>query len=349
VSHSQSIRVLVVDDSEIFRRLLVATLSTPEFVVVGEAADGGEAAKKCAELKPDVVSLDLNMGRVDGFSAIREIMAFTPTPILVLSGLSTDQTAFRALEYGALDIMGKPDGAYESLEAFGRELRGRLHLLAGVKVITHVRGKRAHRVIAKAPERTPVVGIGASLGGPRALAAVLRGIPKAFPAPICIVQHISVGFTTGLATWLASECALSVREAKHGDVIEPGYVYIAPSGAHLTIGSNERVVLDHGTAIEGFKPSVTALFSSMAKTYGPRAVGVILTGMGRDGAQGLLELRSAGGRTLAQDESTSVVYGMPRAAAEFGAVERALPLEEIAPMLVSVVREVGSKVGEGAS
>lgn len=348
MANTHRIRVLVVDDSEIFRRLLVATLTTPEFVVVGEAVDGGDAARKCAELKPDVVSMDLNMGRVDGFTAIREIMAFNPTPILVLSGLASDQAAFKALEYGALDIMGKPAGVYESLDAFARELRGRLRLLAGVKVITHVQGKRQARINARAEDRAPIVGIGASLGGPRALATLLRGVPKSFPSPICVVQHISVGFTVGLATWLSSETGMTVREARHGEILEPGAVYVAPSGAHLEVGPSERLVLDHGPAIEGFKPSVTAIFASLARNVGARAVGVILTGMGRDGASGLLELKRAGGRTIAQDEATCVVYGMPRAAVESGAVDQVLPLEEIPEALVGAVKQASAarSVGE---
>ena len=344
-----AIRVLVVDDSEIFRRLVVATLSGSEFIVVGEASDGAEAARQCAHLKPDVISLDLTMGRVDGFAAIREIMAFTPTPILVLSSLTSDQGAFRALEYGALDVMGKPDGAHENLEAFGKELRSRLRLLAGVKVITHVRGKKTHRPPLRSITHIPVVGIGASLGGPRALSQVLRGLPKSFPAPICVVQHISAGFTAGLATWLAAECELIVKEAKQGDVVEPGRVFVAPSGAHLTVGDNDRIVLDHGPPLDGFKPSVTTLFSSMARTYGSRAIGVILTGMGRDGAVGLRELRGAGGRTIAQDEASCVVYGMPRAASESGAVEKTLPLEEIPSALVDMAREVATKSVGGES
>lgn len=332
------VRVLVADDSEIFRELLSKVIAAdPAFEVVAAAGDGNTAAKMARELKPDVVTMDLNMPDADGFSGIARIMAETPTPILVLTADRQEVVGFRALSLGALDILEKP-AANADLSDYGQLLRSRLRLLAGVKVIRHLRGLRERRAAVPAlPGRADLVVIGASLGGPRALATLLRGLSRDFPVPIAIVQHIADGFTEGLASWLAQESRLDVREAVDGEALQPGRVLLAPTGRHLILARG-RAHLSDAPPVETFKPSVTPLFLSAARSYGARCCGVILTGMGRDGADGMKALKEAGAHTIAQDEATSAVFGMPRAAIELGAVDRVLPLEEIPRALLEVVR-----------
>jgi two-component system, chemotaxis family, protein-glutamate methylesterase/glutaminase len=325
------IRVLVADDSELFREVLSRVIGADAgFEVVAVAADGNAAARLARELKPDVITMDLNMPDADGFSGIARIMAETPTPIMVLTANKAEVVGFKALSLGALDILEKPEASAD-LEAYGAEIRSRLRLLSGVKVIRHLRGLRE----PKKGRRADVVVIGASLGGPRALATLLRGLPPTFPVGVAVVQHIADGFTEGLASWLTQECQLQVREAVDGDLLRPGHVLLAPSGHHLLIGEG-RVRLFDGPAVDTFKPSVTPLFLSAAKAYGPRACGVILTGMGHDGAAGLKVLHDAGGATLAQDEQSSAVFGMAKAAIDLGAVDRVLALEDIPRTLVAL-------------
>ena len=333
------IRVLVADDSELFRALLSAVIAAdPAFDVVAVAADGNRAAALARDLRPDVITMDLNMPDADGFSGIARIMADTPTPILVLTANRAEVVGFKALSLGALDIVEKP-AATADLDEYGAQIRSRLKLLAGVKVIRHLRGLRGQRGRLPGPpsRRVDLVVIGASLGGPRALATLLKGLPAAFPAPLAIVQHIADGFTQGLAGWLQQESRLEVREARHGDPLVPGRVLLAPSGAHLLVAEGE-VRLSDAAPVDTFKPSVTPLFTSAARSYGARACGVLLTGMGRDGAEGLRALKDAGAETLAQDEATSAVFGMPKAAIELGAVGRVLALEDVSRALVELTR-----------
>lgn len=333
------IRVLVADDSALFRELLARVIAAePGFEVVALAADGAEAAVKARSMRPDVVTMDLEMPDADGFSGIARIMADNPTPILVLTANRAQAVGFRAMSLGALDILEKPH-ADTDLADYGHLLRSRLRLIAGVKVIRHPRGLRAERRAAP-PLRGPrpeLVVLGASLGGPRAIAAILRALPAEFPAAIAVVQHIADGFTHGLAGWLATETPLAVREARDGEPLRPGLVVLAPTGRHLVV-TEGLARLSDAPPLEGFKPSVTPLFASAARAYGRRACGVLLTGMGRDGAAGLRAIKDAGGPTLAQDEATSAVFGMPRAAVELGAVDRVLPLDEISRALLELVR-----------
>ncbi len=330
-------RVLVADDSELFRELLSRVIGAdPTFEVVAVAADGNAAARLAHELRPDVITMDLNMPDADGFSGIARIMADTPTPIMVLTGNKAEVVGFKALSLGALDILEKP-GANADLEAYGAEIRSRLRLLSGVKVIRHLRGLRERKLPPppRSSRRADVVVVGASLGGPRALAALLRGLPPTFPVGIAVVQHIADGFTEGLASWLSLECHLRVHQAVDGDLLRPGHVLLAPSGRHLLVHEG-LVRLSDGPPVDTFKPSVTPLFHSAAAAYGARACGVILTGMGHDGAAGLKVLHDAGGPTLAQDEPSSAVFGMAKAAIDLGAVDRVLPLEELPRALVAL-------------
>ncbi len=329
------IRVLVADDSELFRELLARVIALePGLEVVATVGDGLAAAELTRTLRPDVVTMDLEMPDVDGYAGIARIMAETPTPILVLTAYRDEAAGFRALSLGALDILEKPS-PHSTLGEYGALLRSRLRLLAGVRVIRHPRGLRAPKPEHPVAPRSDIVVIGASLGGPRALASLLHALPATFPAPILVVQHIADGFTEGLAAWLSQEAALEVREARDRDALKAGLVLLAPSGRHLVV-SRGAARLSDAPPVETFKPSVTPLFVSAADVYGPRACGVVLTGMGRDGAEGVRALKRAGAQVMAQDEASSVVYGMPRAAVEAGA-DLLVPLEDIPRLLTEMV------------
>jgi len=332
----RSIRVLIVSADAALRRALGEVLCGPSFAIAGAVSTAAEATRQCQAVQPDVTVVDAGLPGGEGFAAVQDIMAFRPTPILVIAPTVTGPEAFQALALGALDVLARPPVLRE---AFGKEAAHRLKLLSGVRVIQHVRGRRRKRSAESLPG-PPVVGIAASLGGPRALAILLKGLPRDLKAPVCVVQHISDGFVQGLADWLASESGMPVREARPGAVLQAGCVLIAPSGVHLTVGEDDHVELDDSPPLEGFRPSATRLFCSLAERYGRRTIGVVLTGMGRDGADGLAAVRAAGGRTLAQDEATSTVYGMPRAAVEAGAVERVVAIEDMASVLVGMVREL---------
>jgi len=336
---SGRVKVLVADDSALFRDLLCRLLQEdPGFEVVATAADGDAAAAAARTFLPDVVTIDLHMPDADGFSGIARIMAETPRPILVLAGSPTEAATFKALSLGALDVMGKP-APEEDLAAYGSLLRSRLKLLSGVKVIRHLRGlKAAPRAAARLGQgKRELVVIGASLGGPRALAQILRSLPADLPVPLAVVQHIADGFTDGLAGWLDQESPLEVRTAADRDVLRPGRVLLAPSGCHLVVADG-YVRLSDEPPVDTFRPSVNVLFASAARVYGPRCCGVLLTGMGRDGAEGLMALKRAGAGTLAQDEASSAVFGMARAAIEAGAVDRVLPLDDIARAVIEAVQ-----------
>lgn len=334
----EKIRVLVADDSEIVREILVSALQEGgEFEVVGTGANGDEAAALTAKLRPQVITMDLHMPGSDGFAGIAKIMAETPTPILVLSSNREEIKGFRALSLGALDLVEKP--ALEELEAFASSLRSRLRLLASVPVIRHPRGLRQLPASegGAGERRAELIVLGASLGGPKALAQVLAALPRDFPAPIALVQHMAEGFIAAFTRWLAQETRLSVREAVDGAPLLPGSVVVAPTDRHLRVGRG-YVRLTDDAPLHGFRPSVTALFDSAAEVYGPSVCGVLLTGMGTDGSDGLLRLRQRGAQTIAQDESTCAVYGMPRAAIDLGAAEQILPLTAISQAIEKAVR-----------
>ena len=327
-------RVLLVDEGQRLHALARPLFEGDEIVACQGVCDFGSALDAVRRHQPDIVLVDLTSPAA--YEAIEAVMAEKPTPILALVPASHKHTEpFRALSLGALDVAEREDSPSPR---FWKDLARKLTLLAQVRVVQHVQGKRRKAVAKVEPSPNeppfPVVAIAASLGGPKALSVVLRTMPKDFPAPICICQHISDGFTEGLAQWLAAESVLKVAEAREGEVMVPGTVYIAPSGRHLLVDRTARLRLDNGPPIMGFKPSCNALLASVADAFGKRAIGVILTGMGKDGARGMAEIRASGGRTIAQDESSCVVYGMPREAVELGAAELVAPLDEIAQHLV---------------
>jgi two-component system chemotaxis response regulator CheB len=355
------IRCLVADDSRVFRAILRAILCRARNVeIVGEAADGDEAVRKVLELRPDVVTMDVRMPGKDGLTAIGEIMRRAPTPIIVVSaeaGPERQELSFHALQLGAIEVLGKPrtDGQGR-FEREAEEIREAVQAVAGLDLRTLGPGRggrgasAAGRAQAAAPARTPwpplslgigasprVVGIAASTGGPAALARILAELPAGYGLPILIVQHIARGFERGLAHWLDQESPLDVRLAAQGEALRPGTVYVAPDGLHLGV-AGERVDLSDGAPVRGFRPSGTRLFESLAREYGPAAAGVVLSGMGDDGADGLRAIRDRGGYTAAQGPVSSVVFGMPRAAIDRGAASVTLELEDIAGALARLAR-----------
>lgn len=338
------IRILITDDSATCRTLLGAILGAePGFEVVGMARDGLEAVEMNRELRPDVVTMDLHMPRLGGLEATREIMIDAPTPIILVSGdagVGDVGLSLRALEAGALDVLRKPPaaGSKEYPES-ARRLRATVRAMAGVKVVRRFRGRPAAVPTAAIParpgpcRRPAAVAIAASTGGPAALHRLLSGLPAGFPAPILIVQHIARGFASGLASWLGDASGVRVKLASAGEPMLPGVAYLAPDDRHLVAGGRGLVALSDGPAIGGFRPSANALFESVASAWGPSATAVILTGMGEDGVAGLRAVRRAGGRVIAQDEASSVVFGMPGAAVAAGLADAVLPLGEIAGRL----------------
>jgi two-component system chemotaxis response regulator CheB len=306
-----------------------------DIVVVGEAANARDAMSLVEKERPDVVTLDLQMPQ-GGQQVIEQVMAFCPTPILVLSANVTgrDSTeAVDALVAGAVDVMPKP-ATWSAGDA--EALRAHVRLVGGVAVVRHPRARLAPTRSTGATDRrstaTPIVAIGASTGGPAALAEVLKGL-GGVGASVVIVQHLHPDFVSGLVSWMARVSPLPVELATHGTRLEPGVAYIAPGGTHLRVDSDDTIVLDPEPATL-HRPSIDVLFSSVAERANGRSVGVLLTGMGDDGATGLLALRRRGDVTIVQDEATSVVFGMPRAAQRMGAAVHVLPIDRIARTIV---------------
>jgi two-component system chemotaxis response regulator CheB len=343
------LRVLVVDDSPVARRLLVHIINgDSEMEVVGEASDGDEAVAMAGRLEPDVILMDIVLPGTDGLAATRTIMNTRPTPIVLISSAyrtSDARKTFEALASGALTVLPKPTGP--GTQGFAEEVANltiTVKLMAEVKLVRRRRGPGTApagdaRTMAAIPTVEPVevIAIAASTGGPAALASVLAALPGSMRAPILVVQHITSGFHQGLVSWLDSVTPLPVRLAEDGQPIRRGEVLVGPSGKHLGVTRAGRVVLSADAPMGGHRPSATHLFRSVAQAYGPRAIGVILTGMGDDGAAGLEALRRAGGIVVAQDEATSVVYGMPREAAALGVVNHVVPLDLIPATLTELM------------
>jgi len=331
------VRVLIVDDSVVVREVLKRMLeSDPAIKVVGMAADGGEAVELTAQLRPDLVTMDLVMSGMDGMEATERIMAYHPTPVLFFSSYFDREGMYSrldALAAGALDVMDKPTLMPDNRwEAVAGTLVEKVKMLAQVPVIHHIHGahllarQRAQgRAGAAARPTVDVVAIGASSGGPRVLEEMLSTLPATYALAVLVVQHMAEGFMTGLLRWLQQRCLLPVRVAEEGDAILPRRVLFAPDWAHLVVQSDGRIHLSEGDPVNGHRPSVDVTFKSLAKVYGARAAGMLLTGMGSDGAAGLLAIRQAGGVTLVQDAESSVVFGMPRAAIELDAAQQVLP------------------------
>jgi two-component system chemotaxis response regulator CheB len=341
------IRVLVAEDSAVVARVLVDVLNTdPDIDVVGVASDGVEAIQMAKSLKPDLITMDVRMPRMDGLVATRKIMEEIPTPIIVVSASVNVQDmniTFEALRAGALEIIEKPRGVghkdYENVR--GRLVRA-VKAMSEVKVVRRMtearlrRPSRLPRAVMKGKETGRVVLIGSSTGGPAALEKILTRLPVNFPAPVLVVQHIAPGFVGGLAEWLNNASQLNVKIAEGGEKPIAGNVLFAPDGFHTVIDSRGRISLDDGPPERGHKPSIDRLFAGAARAWGSRCIGVLLTGMGTDGVMGLGEIKRGGGAALVQDESSAVIYGMPREAVAAGVVDKELPVENLPAEIISL-------------
>jgi len=339
------IQALLAEDSKTTAELLRQMLeSDPGIRVVGTAENGEQAVHMARDLKPHVIVMDVHMPLVNGFEATQRIMTEFPTPIIIVSStVDVRETAvsMKALELGALALLEKPRGpGHPAFEAERRHFVSTVRALSAVKVVRRWANHNvASRVRSQSPPPMParpaaeIVAIAASTGGPAALRQVLSGAPADFDAPVLIVQHMAIGFIEGFAEWLDAGTRLSVRVARSGMKLERGHVYVAPDDRQLGLSDARTIEVTSEIAIEGFRPSGTHLFRSVATHYGNKALGVILTGMGRDGVEGLRVLRAAGGRVIAQDEATSVVFGMPGVAVAAGLAHEVVPLESIGPRL----------------
>jgi two-component system chemotaxis response regulator CheB len=347
----QPIRVLIVEDSNTQRELIVRILeSTTNFVVVGTASNGKEGLERTLSLQPDVVTMDIHMPVLNGYEATRLIMQQCPTPIVMVSSSFGDEGrhSVEALAVGALAIIRKPGGPIHAEYAQDREnLLRTLRLMADVPVITRYPSRESKHLEPKINtlplKQTPrLLAIAASTGGPGAIHLLLNGLGPDFPLPILLVQHIARGFVAAMVDWLNSTVSLDFQITRYGEKLLPGHVYLAPDDQHLMAGNNSDAIFRPNSAQDRYCPSADILFDSVARIYGNQAIGVILTGMGDDGAIGLRTLHDAGGYTLAQDEASCVVYGMPQAAVLAGAVTRVEPLTNLAPYILQ-------KVGSGPS
>ncbi|MEO5377387.1 MAG: chemotaxis-specific protein-glutamate methyltransferase CheB [Magnetococcus sp. DMHC-6] len=334
------VRVLIVDDSPTARLLLRGLLENdPEITVVGEASNGLEGVQLAEDLKPNLITMDLNMPVMNGLQAIEEIMATCAVPILMVSNQADARSAYEAVSKGALEVMVKPD--IQQGEAFILKVK----LLAGVPVIRHVRhyahpyasrGRTSNPAPILSPESRVVV-VAASTGGPQALAVILAQLLGDFPAPILIAQHNSSGFSAGMAQWLNTLCPLTVRLPQEGESLRCGTVYLVPSEKNLTITKNRCLTLLPQRTDEIYHPNCDALLTSAANVFGSKVIGMILTGMGNDGVRGMMAIHQAKGITMAQDESSSVVFGMNKAAIETGCIQEILSLQKIPNWLNNIV------------
>ncbi len=331
------IKVLVVDDSAVVRQTLEAELSRdPEIEVVGTAMDPFIARDKIVQLKPDVITLDIEMPRMDGITFLRKLMKHYPMPVVIVSSLGKagSEIALEAIEAGAVEVLCKPGAAY-TVGDMGIELRHKIKAAATAKLklpsAPQITKATSSSSLALTKTTNKIVVIGASTGGTKALEVFLSGYPRNSP-PTVVVQHMPAGFTKAFADRLNSVCEVEVKEAQDGDSVIPGRVLIAPGNFHTLIkrsGANYTVQVKDGPLVGHHRPAVDVLFDSAAMFVGANAIAVLLTGMGADGAKGMLKLHQAGAKTIAQDEKSCVVYGMPRAAVELNAADKVLPLENI--------------------
>jgi two-component system chemotaxis response regulator CheB len=342
---SKKIRVLIVEDSLVIRQFLEHIIARdPRLEIAGAVESGEEALRVLNRITPDVISMDVRLPGMSGFEATERIMQERPTPVVVVSG-SVDRTdshmTIEALRAGALAVLEKPPGmASSDYEALAERLCTQLAIMSQVKVVRrHGTARQAPVVYKRAnvPLHGPVMlGLVSSTGGPRAIAQVLAGLGPGFPLPILLVQHITSNFLEPFAQWLETISGFPVEVVRDRSIAEAGHIYLAAPDHHLRAGPG-TVRVDRGDPVCAQRPSGTALFESMGEALGSRGIGVLLTGMGEDGAEGLLQLRQQGGYTIAEDASTAIVYGMPGAAERLGAVAESLPLPAIAPRILQLI------------
>jgi two-component system, chemotaxis family, protein-glutamate methylesterase/glutaminase len=341
------IRVLIAEDSVTVREMLMAVLSSdPEIQIVGMAKDGLEAVELAKALCPDLITMDIRMPKLDGFEATRRIMSEAPVPIVIVSATvdpSGVEISMQALRVGALAVARTPGGSNSSaFEEIGRQLIGTVKAMAQVKVVRRWPDRRSDErcapTIGFAARRRPrVVAIAASTGGPAALHRLLSELSPDFPVPILLVQHIADGFVQGFAAWLNAASALLVKLAEPGEMLASKSVYVAPDNRHLGVSPRSEIKLSSAAPIDGFRPSASFLFESVAETFGASTLSIVLTGMGRDGVDGLKAVHAAGGTVLAQDEASSTVFGMSAEAITSGLVDRVLPLAAMARHITELV------------
>ncbi len=350
--HADKIKVLVADDSQVTRMLLVQLLNSDPYIqVIGEVKDGQAALDFLAAGigRPDVVVMDIHMPRLDGFEATRRIMETHPLPIIICTATASPQdlaVAFRSMEAGAVACVEKPVALGADFEPRLHNLLQTVRLMSEVKVVRRWNRSRSAPVVqpANGPREAgpgaagiKLIGIGASTGGPPVLQTILSGLPKDFPVPLLIVQHIARGFLPGMVDWLSQTTGLRVHIAAHDATPLPGHAYVAPDDFHLAADARGHMVLSREEAESGLRPAVSYLFRSLAVSHGANAIGVLLTGMGKDGAVELEQMKARGAYTIAQDRDSSVVHGMPRAAIELGAATQVLPADKIAGALIARV------------
>ncbi len=340
------INVLIAEDSEVTALLLTAIIQNePDLEVIGRAHDGQEAVSMAESLKPDLITMDIRMPRMDGLSAIEHIMAHGPIPIVVISSNVDDelQISFRAIDCGALAVLEKPCGFDEmDFDSMRTEIVTTIRAMAEVKLV-----KRRPSCRQKIPKiekgrssNYKLVAMGCSTGGPQALKQILSALPVNFPLPIVIVQHIAAGFIEGFAAWLDENCPLKVKTAMNSEALLAGNVYLAPDNCHCLVNktvAGYEVFLTRDEELNGFRPSVTFLFNSAATLCPGQSIGVVLSGMGEDGAEGMLAMHEQHCLTLAQNEESSIVFGMPAAAIALNAVDKVLPVEAIADCLLEQI------------
>jgi len=360
MTSGKRIRVLVVDDSAFMRKVLQSIIaSDPQLEVCGEARDGRDAVTQTEVLKPDVISMDINMPHMDGLQATEIIMSSNPRPILIVSSESREgaEVTLKSLELGAIDFVAKPTGGIDlDMSSVKDELCRKLKMAAKVRVVrTATRSKLQHEVASSAPRveparngdhglqevkaavnaaarnagKFPLVLLASSTGGPATLMKFIPHFPRDFPGAVILVQHMPGNFTSQFSAQLEEVSRIRVKEAEAGEIIVPGQLYVCPGSHHLRVSPTGRISLDDGPRIAGYRPCADLTFESAAEYAGPMTIGVILTGMGNDGAKGVQTIRSVGGHVIAQDESTAVIFGMPQEAIKTGAVDQVLPMEAI--------------------
>ncbi|MBI2765256.1 MAG: chemotaxis response regulator protein-glutamate methylesterase [Chloroflexi bacterium] len=354
LASSRTARVLIVDDSAFMRRTLERMINAiPGCTVVGTAADGVDGVRRVLELRPDVVTMDVEMPKLDGVSAVTEIMKTVPTPVVMVSTLTAlgTETAIRALEAGAVECVAKPSGLSHDLanvsdqlaQAIVRASAARVRRAGPASLPPRPAGPRPGGSISTIPSAGIVV-IGSSTGGPPALTEVVPHLPASLGAGVVVVQHMPAGFTSALSRRLDALSNLAVREAADGDVVAAGLVLVAPGDHHLVVGRDKHIRLNQRPPLHGVRPAVDVTLESVADAYGRRAVAVILTGMGKDGAEGAASIERASGRVIVQDEASSVVYGMPRVAKERTRQAYECSLEHIAAAIVRAVSPQGAVI-----
>jgi two-component system, chemotaxis family, protein-glutamate methylesterase/glutaminase len=350
------IKVLIVDDSHLMCKVLTDVLnSDPHIIVCGIANNGKDAFELAKSLKPDIITMDIHMPIMSGIEATELIMAYVPTPILIISSstpMPSQGNIFDAIDSGALDFLEKQGVEYYSNKINRNQLIEKVRYLSRIKVITHPKGKSINKVYDKnntqkttkiykpaklSSSADKVLAVASSTGGTNAIAAILKSLPANLPCAIVIVQHLTAGFDDDFTSWLDSKSTIKVKIAEESEAIKPGTVYLAPTGFQTRIDSHRKFIISAEPSFNGHCPSGDILLSSVAKEYGRNAIGLILTGMGRDGADGIKMIHKVKGKTIAQDKESSIIFGMPQAAIELNAVDYVLPLDKIASKIIEIV------------